>query len=1420
MGLVGQIQSALAAPPQPCSQTSGCAAVDQLLLDLRGADADPPGPCAVGAPSRGSCDAISGIIREIQGDLAAPPEPCRQTTACLLLGQVLAALHEAIADPPSPCAAPEGRAEFCAALSNALADAQATIAEPPDACLTTSLCVPLWQAVHDFTSSLEDPSSPCEADPASDCATLATLIDQAQHLITDPPSPCAETAPCAFLWDQMRQIEATIGGLPGPCEATPNSDCTTVDRLITALRELILDPPPPCEQTVGCQPAWELVAQLEAAINQPPGACAAPARGGSTADPCPVVRSALDQAIRLATSRPQSCLPSTSCETLWQAVSNVQEALTDPPGPCSSSDHSVTDACATANEGLDRVVALVANAPALCQDTSVCAQLWTAVDGLQHALDDPPGVCPEADRATNPSVSACERIREALATVIELVEHPPDGCSDEVCIDLWGALDSLRATLDDPPGACDDPGATLCTALTDVTGDVARLLDEPGPCRYANCSALRELLDDAYTTLARPPLPCELVGGRRPCATVEAVEDEALRLVTDPAQPCRADPTPCAQATEAIDAVQAELARALDPCGSTDACREIAAASQAIDDLLESLPHPCQQPETADRCAELDQLVHQLTDLLKRPDYIPLLDPPPAPDVSSPTHPNEYRWYPNDDVDLVWDQDRTVEWAFFDGYSYTVDESPATQPDDLVETTDRSLHLADLPDGHHFFHIRTRDRLGQWSETTHFGIRVDDTPPGRPLVNDSNHPDPDVPTNNRTADLSWHADDVSGVSNYSWTLDQSLATDPGHFGCSTAPTPRRACGDGPGERHVQQNLEHGDYWLHVLAQNGAGLYGEAAHRRIRVDLIPPSAPALGSDTHPDPERWYPEPRAHLTWPATDDDQVAGYAVVIDQSSTTDPGQQITTRSAEETRRLPDGVSYVHVRAFDRAGNAGPVSHLQIRTDATPPDVPQVSDPNHPDPDVPTSNTTADLAWASTDVSGVPYYSWTLDRSPATDPGPGGCATAPEPRVACGSGSGQSHTQPNLAHGDYWLHVVARNGADLFSPTRHRRFRVDSPPSAAEITSSSHPVSGEWYAQTSARFTASATDDDQVAGYAYLIDGNPDTDPGLVPNSPSGSIVEEVPQGVSYLHVRAIDSMGNGGAVVHREVRADTDAPSILEVSGTLFDRGDGHPIWPGERPEVTVDAIDASGVAAVELRIDGNLMDSYVQDCPDGCPALSTLRLEAGDVPDGYRNVLVRVEDRLGHVSERGWVVWIAAADEMPAPSTAASRSSAVERGATAPAAPDLAGETQGAEQEPPVPLTPADSTRMRGFVPEGGVYGGQADQIRCPDDDPYLVSTVADYDPLGGLDALAPATGLTPELALATFLATSATLPPVAPNAFALDGPQGAHNAIFSARDGDDRLAVAFIVRDGTSWQVAGMLACSSFLDNYLVRP
>lgn len=100
------------------------------------------------------------------------------------------------------------------------------------------------------------------------------------------------------------------------------------------------------------------------------------------------------------------------------------------------------------------------------------------------------------------------------------------------------------------------------------------------------------------------------------------------------------------------------------------------------------------------------------------------------PDISlwSTTHPDPSQYYSSTTVLMHW-QGNDLESGIY-AYSYRFDHTNDTEPDDIPEGEMGQFHLKtnatyDMDDGIYYFHIKTQDNVGRWSDTKHFRVMAD-----------------------------------------------------------------------------------------------------------------------------------------------------------------------------------------------------------------------------------------------------------------------------------------------------------------------------------------------------------------------------------------------------------------------------------------------------------------------------------------------------------------------------------------------------------------------------------------------------------------------------------------------------------------------------------------------------------------------
>ena len=139
---------------------------------------------------------------------------------------------------------------------------------------------------------------------------------------------------------------------------------------------------------------------------------------------------------------------------------------------------------------------------------------------------------------------------------------------------------------------------------------------------------------------------------------------------------------------------------------------------------------------------------------------------PAAPVVSSPTHPDENKWYSNNNPEFTWQLPPDVTKV-----SYVIDRNPTTNPKFVAEGLPSKVSFSNLEDGIWYFHINFKNRYG-WGALTHRKVLIDTVPPKPFEITVDNKGDPTNPTpilHFRTED------ELSGLEYYEVQIDEGPA---------------------------------------------------------------------------------------------------------------------------------------------------------------------------------------------------------------------------------------------------------------------------------------------------------------------------------------------------------------------------------------------------------------------------------------------------------------------------------------------------------------------------------------------------------------------------------------------------------------------------------------------------------------------
>ncbi|HEX2040405.1 MAG TPA: hypothetical protein VHF47_11815 [Acidimicrobiales bacterium] len=501
---------------------------------------------------------------------------------------------------------------------------------------------------------------------------------------------------------------------------------------------------------------------------------------------------------------------------------------------------------------------------------------------------------------------------------------------------------------------------------------------------------------------------------------------------------------------------------------------------------------------------------------------------PPAPPVSSTTHPSTTTWYPNASGTASF---ATMDTAPVNGYSVVVDRSPDTTPATMASTTSATVDFT-LPDDVNYLHVRARNAAGLWGPTTHFAVRVDTTAPDVPGVSSSTHPSQTTwyPNDDPSFDLT--ATDISGVAGFSYVLDDMAVTDPD------------TTSEGSETRIAFSDLPDKPQYLHVRVRNGAGLWSGTEHFEVRIDDTAPAAPTMSSPTHPSQTAWSMSADATVRFPAADTAPVDGYSWMVDQSPSTTPDDVSEGTDSFATVTPGEGIYYLHARVRNASGLWGRPSHYALKTDAVAA-APSLASSSHPDQTTWYPSRTVAMGWTASEESGIAGYAVSVTPNVASDPG----------TVVNASGTS---TQLELVEDRVWVvNMRSKTNSGAWSLPTAYVLNVDADPPATPVASStSHPDPSRWYPNNDADFVFSTSDISGIDGYSIVADQSATTEPDdMVDTRSTSHHVADLPDGAHTLHVKARNAAGVWSATRHIRILVDTTPPTVV-TSWTSPDSAD------------------------------------------------------------------------------------------------------------------------------------------------------------------------------------------------------------------------------------------------------------------------
>lgn len=197
--------------------------------------------------------------------------------------------------------------------------------------------------------------------------------------------------------------------------------------------------------------------------------------------------------------------------------------------------------------------------------------------------------------------------------------------------------------------------------------------------------------------------------------------------------------------------------------------------------------------------------------------YSLVIPPPEGPKIFSPTHPDQNKWYKNNNPTFSWEKEKGMT-----DFSYSLDQDISATPDSLSEGSHTSISYSEIEDGMWYFHVKAK-KDGVWGGVSHYLVRIDTTSPAlfTPTV------EPSTKTIERQPLISFITTDaLSGLNYYKLKYiditPEREEEDVGFFTEVSSP-------------HKLPSLEVGEYLVVIRAHDVADNWKEGT---VKIRIIP------------------------------------------------------------------------------------------------------------------------------------------------------------------------------------------------------------------------------------------------------------------------------------------------------------------------------------------------------------------------------------------------------------------------------------------------------------------------------------------------------------------------------------------------------------------------------------------------------
>lgn len=207
-----------------------------------------------------------------------------------------------------------------------------------------------------------------------------------------------------------------------------------------------------------------------------------------------------------------------------------------------------------------------------------------------------------------------------------------------------------------------------------------------------------------------------------------------------------------------------------------------------------------------------------ILDSLGKAVYTLALPAPAGPEIVSPTHPDQNKWFKNNSPTFNWQKEDLV-----DAFSYQISPNYYNEPDNSSEGDQTSVSFSDLAEGVWYFSLKAR-KAGVWGGVSRYLVKIDTTPPAEFSLSFDPILRSPVCVSKEPIVRFITTDAVSGIDHYELRHINLTSSEEKETFFIEVNTPYR-----------MPSLEFGEHEIIVRAFDAAGNYKDSAQK---IEVIP------------------------------------------------------------------------------------------------------------------------------------------------------------------------------------------------------------------------------------------------------------------------------------------------------------------------------------------------------------------------------------------------------------------------------------------------------------------------------------------------------------------------------------------------------------------------------------------------------